>query len=125
MHLGELQLGDGAGAGREGGVADDVAEGLSARSVSAPNPSRARETQTRHGESVPLGLVGLEGLALRVVADDLDVGVAPEVELLGPKHGHGGGGDSSSALSSGWSSSLRVAEVFCRWIVKCSSSANA
>lgn len=38
--------------------------------------------------SAPLGLGGFEGLALRVVADDLDVGEAPKVELLGPEHGH-------------------------------------
>lgn len=29
MHLGELELGDGPGTGREGGVADNVAQGLS------------------------------------------------------------------------------------------------
>lgn len=32
VHLGQLQLGDGARASGEGGVADDVAEGLSAQS---------------------------------------------------------------------------------------------
>lgn len=33
-----------------------------------------------------------EDLALGVVADDLDVDEAAEVELLGAEHGHDGGG---------------------------------
>lgn len=42
--------------------------------------------------AVPLGLVLGEDLALGVVADDLDVDEAAEVELLGSEHGHDGGG---------------------------------
>lgn len=52
---------------------------------------RRKGSRAGPGRSVPLGFGGFEGLALRVVANDLDVGEAPEVELLCPEHGHLGG----------------------------------
>ena len=39
----------------------------------------------------PLGLGGFKGLSLRVVADDVNVDVAADVELLRPEHRHLGG----------------------------------
>ena len=47
MHLGELELGDGPGTGREGGVADNVAQGLS---VSKSKKSLDRQEWARQIE---------------------------------------------------------------------------
>ena len=66
MHLRELELRLRPCSLREGGVADDVAEGLA------------------------FGFVLLEDFALGVVADDFAVNEAGEVELLGAELGHDG-----------------------------------
>jgi hypothetical protein len=66
VHLRQLELGFGADSGREGCVADDVSESLS------------------------LCLVGLEDLALCVVAQGSDVNEAAQIELLGAEHRHDG-----------------------------------
>lgn len=43
------------------------------------------------GDNPPLGFIALEHLALRVVADNLGVDEAAQVELLRPEHRHLGG----------------------------------
>ncbi|KFZ01188.1 hypothetical protein V501_10163 [Pseudogymnoascus sp. VKM F-4519 (FW-2642)] len=105
-----LELCLGAHAAGEGGVADDVAEGLSvARELSAESNHPSILLSFDRGEekewawSVPLRLVLGEDLALGVVADDLDVDEAAEVELLGAEHGHdgGGGGDEDDGEGGG------------------------
>jgi hypothetical protein len=103
VHLRQLQLRLCAHAGGERYIADDVAEGLSVARNCQLSPGFIHRTVFRSIAArrkgywvlfVPLGLVLGEDLALGVVADDLDVDEAAEVELLGAEHGHdcGGGG---------------------------------
>lgn len=96
MHLGELELGNGPGTGREEGVADGVAQGLSVSNITNAMSVRLfwSPYYCKWGiakAQVPLWLGLLKGLALGVVTKDPDVGEAPEVELLGTEHGHFGG----------------------------------
>lgn len=119
VHLRQLQLGLRAHARREGRVADDVAEGLSVCGKRARKQSvnalpvfssvllssrLSSLPASRNGAAdcfwsgpigwadVPLRLVLLVHLPLGVVADDLDVDEAAQVELLRPEHRHLGEG---------------------------------
>ena len=53
-------------------------------------PVHLRSQCTSSPQSSPLSLVLGKDLALGVVADGLDVDKAPDIELLGPEHGHCG-----------------------------------
>ncbi len=103
MHLGELELCLCAHTGWELEVADNVAECLSGGQLSvflAWKDSQQCQFSNdcdcaRKVVAVPLSLKLGERLPLGVVANDLDVDVASQVELLGTEErvwlGHNGG----------------------------------
>lgn len=51
-------------------------------------------------EGSPLGFEFLEDLPLGVIAYDLDIDEAAQIELFGPKHGHLGGVEAVDYLCS-------------------------
>lgn len=104
MHLGELELCFGADAGREGRVADEVAEGLPVGMMLATILHRLVVELLGAAQScelaswavcpamgcwiVPLGLKLGKHLALCVVANDVGGKVTTKVHRLGPEHRH-------------------------------------
>jgi hypothetical protein len=93
VHLRELELGLGAHALRERGIADDVAERLSRWvTVSAMRLSLLPWWTVDSSRRIPFGLVLGVDLALRVVANVTDVGKAADVKFLRAELGHDGGG---------------------------------
>lgn len=119
MHLGELQLGLGADALGEGGVADDVAKRLtickeilvSSTVCSLLGVGLELGCGKTAAENIPFGLELLKGLALGVVADNTGVNEPAQVQSLGAEgssHGElsgmgrmsrcGGGGSRSESL---------------------------
>lgn len=100
VHLGELQLGNGACPRRKGRVSNDISKCLP---VDSKTTLVYSDTATATQQSIaillrerpPLGMVdkplwfgSLKGLPLGVVADDPSVYVAPEIELFRPEHRH-------------------------------------
>lgn len=83
---------------------------MSAESIHLTIAAGRRDAGCR---DVPLGLVLGEDLALGVVADDLDVDKAAEVELLGAEHGHDGGGGMNGEGEVSWSSSSSSSSLRC------------
>lgn len=120
MHLGQLELGLCTRLRWKAQVADDVAQGLSDRNrasaqYSQPQSDSQFRISTLHSASlrvvrnrvrIPLGLILSKDLSLGMVADDLDVNEASQVELFRSEHRHlevvrsrSNGGDDESASS--------------------------
>lgn len=96
VHLAQLQRRLHPRALRERRVSDHVPERLPAVWESRSKHARSAAGARRHlaapgaDQHAPLRLELLVGLALRVVANNVDVDVAAQVELLRPEHGHFG-----------------------------------
>lgn len=93
MHLRELELRLRARSLWESGVADDVSQGLPAYAQCISIYARSCRPVTIGGlwvgdPFVPFWLIALEDLALRVVADDLRIDKAAQIEPLRSKLRH-------------------------------------